>query len=96
MSFHTTGQFLNNLITRLAGERFKEYSIILLGWKNIVGKLVADKAKPVNFEHGILKVAVTNNVWLQELILYKHKIRSQYRKKHNLEIKDIIFFINSE
>ncbi len=96
MSFHTAGHFLNDLIIRLAGEKFRDYSTILLGWKKIVGKTVADKAKPVKFEHGVLKVAVNNNVWLQELILYKHKIRSRYRKKYNLEIKDIIFFINSE
>jgi predicted nucleic acid-binding Zn ribbon protein len=96
MSFQSAGNFLNDLIYRLAGEKLRDYSTILLAWKNIVGKPVAGKAKPVKFENGVLSVAVTNSVWLQELILYKHKIRSKYRLRHNIEIRDIIFYINSD
>ncbi|MCF7911768.1 MAG: DUF721 domain-containing protein [Candidatus Cloacimonetes bacterium] len=95
MSFHTTGHFLYDLIIRIAGEEHKDYATILIGWKEIVGKAVAEKAKPVKFENSILKVAVSNNIWMQELILYKHKIRAQYRKNFKIDIQDIIFFVNT-
>jgi predicted nucleic acid-binding Zn ribbon protein len=96
MGFKSTSNFLNDLVISLAGEELRDYSIILIGWKNIVGRIVADKAKPVNINNGVLKVAVRNNIWLQELILYKHKIRSQYKKKHGLDLKDIIFYVNTD
>lgn len=96
MAFQSTGKLLESLIIRIAGEKLRDFSYILLGWKDIVGKIVADKAKPVKYENGILKVAVRNNIWLQELILYKYKIKAQFRKRYQLEIKDIIFFIKTD
>jgi len=95
MAFRATGDFLHELIIRIAGEDNRDYTTILMGWKKIVGKSVADKAKPVKFENDVLKVAVTNNIWLQEMILYKHKIRAKYRNKYGLDIQDIIFFVKT-
>ncbi|MDP8209720.1 MAG: DUF721 domain-containing protein, partial [Candidatus Stygibacter australis] len=77
MAFRATGDFLYDLIIRIAGEDNKDYTTILMGWKKIVGKSVAEKAKPVKYENNVLKVTVSNNIWLQEMILYKHKIRAK-------------------
>lgn len=96
MAFRETGSMLNILISRIAGEKLRDYSFILMGWKEIVGRQVSQKAKPRKYENGILKVSVQNNIWLQELILYKHKIRAQYKKKYGIEIKDIIFYLKTE
>jgi len=59
----------------------------------------------LNYDHGAQvwytadgdtwEVTVSNNIWLQEMILYKHKIRAKYRKKYGLDIQDIIFFVKT-
>lgn len=95
MSLQNSSFFLKELILRLAGENQQDLCLIKLEWKNTVGSAFAAKAKPVRFDNGILKVAVENNIWLQELILYKHKFRAVYLKKHKLDIKDIIFFVKT-
>jgi len=94
MGFRSVGDFLSDSILNIAGSKLRDYTRIRLRWKEIVGASVAANASPKKFENGILKVGVKNSIWLQEMILYKYKIISNY-KKSNLVIKDIIFFLNS-
>jgi hypothetical protein len=94
MAFKSVSDYLSEVILQIAGNKYRNYAQIRLRWQEIVGASVAANATPRNFDNGILKVSVKNNIWLQEMVLYKYKIISTY-KKFDLPIKDIIFFLNS-
>ena len=94
--FRLPASLLDDLILRIAGEKLRNYAAIRLKWESVVGKNTAANANPVFFDKGVLKVAVSNNIWLQELILYKHKIRARYKKLYDINIENIIFFIGTE
>lgn len=93
MSIRSLGDILNKAILNIAGEKYRNYTRILLQWKNIVGEKVAENSSPAHFNNGILKVAVKNSIWMQEMILYKYRIISSYKKK-GIQIKDIIFYLD--
>lgn len=95
MAFKAVGKFLNDTLLQIAGEKYRDFTRCSVYWRNIVGNSTAENALPYKLENGILKVGVKNSIWLQELILYKFKIINAYRKR-GIQIKDIIFFINSD
>lgn len=62
-------------------------------WEKIVGKDIADIAKPKNIKYGIIYIEVANSAWLMELKNYSkkmimEKISSLYGDK---AYKDIVF-----
>ena len=93
MAIKSLGDILYNTILNIAGEKYRNYTRILLQWNKIVGEKVAEKSSQANFNNGILKVAVKNSIWMQEMILYKYKIISSYKKK-GIQIEDIIFYLD--
>jgi len=93
MSFVQAGNVIRNLIYRIAGDKFRNLVVIAFAWKRIVGRLLAEKTKIYKFENNVLFVVVSNNVWMQELVLQKYEILKRIKKELNIELDDIIFFL---
>lgn len=90
---------LNNLVTRtllqMAGEKYKEFIRVYQFWHPVVGDLLSEKSHPIKYENHVLYVAVSNNTWMQELILLKKSIIAKYRIEHRIEIQQIVFLIKT-
>lgn len=84
------------VIYHLAGEKFAPFITAVYSWKDTVGPLLAEKSRPLKIDNGILYVAVSNNSWMQELVLLKSKILKRYREQPQLGINDIIFVIKAK
>ncbi|HRY83452.1 MAG TPA: DUF721 domain-containing protein [Candidatus Cloacimonadota bacterium] len=84
------------VIYRLGGEKYAPFIAACYSWKDAVGPLLAEKSRPLKVENGILYVAVSNNSWMQELVLLKSKILARYRREPGLGINDIIFVIKAK
>ncbi|NQV17042.1 MAG: DUF721 domain-containing protein [Armatimonadetes bacterium] len=93
MDFISAGNVLQKLVLDIAGPEFRNLVKIAFGWKKIVGKILAERTSIQKLEKKVLFVSVTNNVWMQELVLTKSKIIEKIKMVLNVEIEDIIFFI---
>ncbi len=92
MSFLNKAGFKEFLL-KLAGAQFKEIVLFSFVWDKIVGKGIAKRASIEKYEKGTLFVSVSNNVWLQELVLMKEKLIKKLSKATGVTLKDIIFYI---
>ncbi len=95
MSFYSVSQATDNLLLRLAGERYQRFVHIYLCWKKVVGELLASRSHPLKLEQNTLFVAVQNNTWMQELLLLKSDILSKYKNIFQEEIAELVFVISS-
>ncbi len=93
MDFISAGNVLQKLVLDIAGSEFRNLVKIAFGWKKIVGKILAERTSIQKLEKKVLFVSVTNNVWMQELVLNKSKIITKIKTVLNVEIEDIIFFL---
>ena len=93
MDFIPVGNILHKLVYNIAGTEFRNLVQIAFGWKKIVGKILAERTSIQKLEKNVLFVSVTNNVWMQELVLNKNMIIAKIKTVLNVEIEDIIFFI---
>lgn len=84
------------VIYRLAGEKYAPFITASLSWKDVVGPLLAEKSRPLKIDNGILYIAVSNNSWMQELVLLKSRIHARYRRDPDLGITEIIFVIKAK
>jgi hypothetical protein len=55
------------------GERLREGRIMDL-WPEVVGPTVAERSRPVKCRDGVLTVAVSSSVWLQQLTMMRQEI----------------------
>ena len=61
-------------------------------WDDSVGKIVADHARPAYIKKGLLRVEVTDPIWLQELEFAAESIRKKLNKNMGREaVKKIEF-----
>ncbi|RLC50154.1 MAG: DUF721 domain-containing protein [Candidatus Cloacimonadota bacterium] len=95
MSFIPAGNVIKNLIYRIAGGKYRELISISFAWKRIVGKLMAEKTIIYKFENNVLFVNVSNNIWLQELVLQKYEILRRIKEELKIELDDIVFFMRT-
>ncbi|MBC8385780.1 MAG: DUF721 domain-containing protein [Candidatus Cloacimonetes bacterium] len=96
MDFVKAGNALQKFVYSIAGEEHRDLVTIAFGWKKIIGKLLAERTSIYDFDHNILFVTVSNNVWIQELVLHKSQIISDLNKELNVHISDIIFFLGKD
>ena len=96
MGLFPTGNKLKSIVYQIAGKENSDIVTIALGWKKIVGSLLAERASIRKLEKRNLFIAVNNNVWMQELILRKYQIISEIKFRLHIELRDIIFFLNNE
>jgi Trk K+ transport system NAD-binding subunit len=83
------------LALRLGGERYASFIRLYLDYKEVVGKLLAQKSHPYRYKDDVLFVAVENNSWLQELVLKKQELIARYQAVSRIKPKDILFFIRT-
>jgi len=96
MKSFTTGNAVKDLVYNIAGEENKDLITVAFGWKSIVGKLLADRTEIVKLENKTLFIAVSNNVWMQELVLRRSQLLSDINRILNIKLANIIFFIKQK
>ena len=93
MKFNKAGNAIRNLVFSIAGSQYKDLVAVSFCWKNILGNLLNERTTIKKIEHSTLFVSVTNNVWMQELVLTKHEIIAQIKLKSGVELENIVFYI---
>ncbi len=94
-SFKPISHVASGLIYRLGGDKYAGFITAFLAWKGIVGELLASHSYPIRLENKVMVVAVHNNTWMQELVLLKADIISQYKSILEDGISEIVFLISS-
>jgi predicted nucleic acid-binding Zn ribbon protein len=91
-----SGNAWKNIVYRIAGEEKRDFVTLAFGWKSVVGKILAEKTQLIKIENEVLFVSVSNNVWMQELILRKEQIRKDILSKLKVNLNEIVFFIGKD
>ena len=94
MKFVLADQRCSKIIYRIAGEKYNRFIHVYMGWKKIVGPLLAERSQPIKVENDILFVGVQNSSWMQELILLKADIIAKYAN-YGEKLNDIIYITQS-
>ncbi|RLC54180.1 MAG: hypothetical protein DRH89_09790 [Candidatus Cloacimonadota bacterium] len=93
MRFVKTGNAVKDLVFNIAGKENHDLVAVAFGWKTIVGNLLAERASIVKLENGVLFIAVTNNVWMQELVLRRSQLVSDINRILHVRLSNIVFFM---
>lgn len=82
----------NGLAQKLAKYQFVEF------WPQIVGKVIAERAKPEAIRNKTLIVRVENSAWAQELSFQKQLIQTRLNNFLGAEqaINDIHFYVKGQ
>jgi hypothetical protein len=59
-------------------------------WADAVGHRIAERARPVGLEHGILTVRAATSVWANELSLLSDELLARLRER-GVEVKELRF-----
>jgi len=89
------GGLFRKLVYTIAGPEYRDLVTLSFHWERILGKLLAEKAVILKLENKVLFVGVSNNVWMQELVLMKRKILFDIKRTCGLKLNNIIFTIKS-
>lgn len=87
---------LQNLINRLENQdewkMHQRFKGIVLHWPSIVGDVVATRTRPVGIQQDVLRVAVCNAVWAQNLAFERQRIVQKLNDRFpDLALTDIRF-----
>ena len=93
MRFIKTGNAVKDIVFNIAGKENHDLVAVAFGWKTIVGNLLAERASIVKLENGVLFIAVTNNVWMQELVLRRSQLISDINRILHVKLSNIVFFM---
>lgn len=96
MSWTALGNFCQDLVLKIAGEKYRLLALIALNWQNIVGELLAERSTPVKYEHHTLFVRVSNSTWMQELVLIKEQLMERLNKLLDINCNEIVFMAGSK
>jgi predicted nucleic acid-binding Zn ribbon protein len=91
MAFSNAGSSFQDVVLKLAGSEYRELVVLALGWKDLLGELLAERAKIRKLENKILFVSVRDNVWMQELVLRKAELTRDIKRKFNIGLNNIVF-----
>ncbi|SHI81608.1 Protein of unknown function [Malonomonas rubra DSM 5091] len=70
-------------------DRLNRYQAWLI-WDQVVGKQIAERARPLRFRQGILEVQVDHPVWMQQLQMLKPQILQKLNQQlPNANISDL-------
>jgi predicted nucleic acid-binding Zn ribbon protein len=83
---------IEGVIDRSGEDRFalKRAPISLRVWTAAVGARIADRARPVSLERGVLIVKVATSVWANELSLLQESLIARLRNA-GVEVKELRF-----
>jgi len=96
MKFNKAGNAIRSLVYRIAGSQYQEIVAVSFCWKKILGTLLSERTELKKIEKKVLFVTVSNNVWMQELVLSKQELIRQIRQHSGVELDDIVFFLEDE
>jgi len=84
---------LEEVLDRAGENRFarKQLPIPLARWRLAVGPRIADRARPLALERGVLTVKVTTSAWASELSMLAPQIISKLVQDLGLDIKSLRF-----
>ncbi len=91
----SAGNIFRKLVYSIAGSEYRDLVTLSFNWDRVLGRLLAEKATIIKLENRVLYVGVSNNVWMQELVLMKRRILSDIRAVCGLNLINVIFTINS-
>jgi len=88
------GEVLENFLKRSGLDRRIREQKILNSWDRAVGEAIAERTQPVSVKNRVLRVKVTNSVWMQELQFMKDLIIKKLHEQigENL-LQDLRFFM---
>ncbi|MDW8052265.1 MAG: DUF721 domain-containing protein [Armatimonadota bacterium] len=93
----TVSEALRRLLTELGIDRQLRTYEALAHWSEIVGKPVAQAARPLRLDAGTLWVAVKSHAWAQELAFQKQTILRRLNERAGEErFQDIRFVVRPE
>lgn len=95
MKFTKAGNAIRNLVFSIAGSQYQEIVAISFCWNKILGDLISKRTTIVKCENGVLFVSVSNNIWMQELVLTKSDLMEQIAKQSAVKLRDIVFYLDS-
>ncbi len=83
---------LEEVLERAGENRFarKQLPIPLAEWRKAVGPRIADRARPVALERGVLVVKVVTSVWANELSMLAPQLIVKLAER-GLEVKSLRF-----
>jgi len=88
------GEVLGNFFKRTGLSRKIQEQKILNSWEKAVGEAVAERTRPVSVKNRVLRVKVTNSVWMQELQFMKELIIQKLHEQTGKNfLQDLRFFI---
>src|SRR4030095_10966273 len=92
----STADILATVLPNLSvADRLQEYRV-WEGWEEVVGLVIARKARPSKIHRGKLFVTVSNSAYIQEMYFYKARIREAVNQKLGTPVvKDIFFVLGS-
>ena len=61
-------------------------------WNEVVGPEIAENASPIQIKDGVLKVAVANALWLQDLLYDETSIRANLNERLGGKVVTAISF----
>ena len=85
---------LDTVLDRAGENRFakRQLPVPLAVWRAAVGPRIADRARPIALERGVLVVKVTTSVWANELSMLAPKILEKLAQSlPNLAVKSLRF-----
>ncbi len=96
MGFSKIGNSLPDFLVRIFGESHRDYVMLALNWRYIVGEFLTNYSKVMKLENKTLFVSVSNSVVMQELILIKDELKMKIGRNLNIPVKDIIFYTSND
>ncbi len=84
---------LTGLLLKIGGENQKDFIILSLKWREIVGDYIAENSRIQKLEDKVAFISVNNSIFLQEMILLRADIKERIKKKLGVELKDIVFYV---
>jgi hypothetical protein len=83
---------LDGVLTRAGENRFARRRSPLPErlWADAVGHRIAERARPIGLEHGILTVRTATSVWANELSLLSDELLARLRAR-GVEVKELRF-----
>ena len=61
-------------------------------WDDVVGYAIAAQTQPIGISKGVLKVAVADHAWLQQLQFLKHDISNKLNEALKVDLVQNIYF----
>lgn len=83
---------MQNLLIKVFGEKHRQYVVLALNWRRIVGDYFAKQSTVVKVDKKVLFIGADNSVIIQEFVLIKENLKSKINSMLPVEIEDIVFF----